>query len=99
MKPERLAESRLLAAALAILIAVAVVLTVTVGSGREVTQRSEAPSVTTREQLRREAEAAGAACARVTADAGCLLFVLQRTRSLAEMPALAREYGRAGNDR
>lgn len=94
MKPERLAEPRALAMILAALVLVAALLVFTVGPGNAPVPTADQPLVLTPEgaATQKQTEAAWTACMRVGADAGCLLFVLDRTRSTTEMPVIAQQY-------
>jgi hypothetical protein len=93
MDPASVTQPRALLFIFAALVFVAAVLVFATGPRQ---LAPEQPVVITRETGPRqaEAEAASAACLAAARDAGCIIWVLDRTRDRSEMPALAREYAR-----
>lgn len=91
--PSRIAEPRIFVMIISALVLVAAGLVFATGLKQP---NLEAPVTLTVESAPRqaEAEAAGAACLAVATDAGCIIYVLERTRESSKMPAFAREYVR-----
>ena len=94
MDPGHLAEPRALAALFIALVIVAAVLVLTVGMGETPPRSEDQPVVLSPEGApsQQQAEAASSACTNVGGDAGCVLFVLERTRDVRRMSTLAAEY-------
>ncbi len=91
--PAKIAEPRVLVAILILVFALGVALTLIVGSPQ---YSGDRPVILSAEGApsQAEAQAASSACRAAASDPACMIWVLERTRERAKMPALAREYSR-----
>jgi hypothetical protein len=90
----QLPEPRLILAVATLLVLIAAVLIMTLGQGDPAMQIAPTALSPDGAPTESQANAASEACRKIAVDAGCVLFVLQRTREPREMEPFAQIYAR-----